>query len=124
MRCCTEYHPHGSATTDLAAEQGGLGQNPCPADMLAAAAASCMLSMIAYTGTRRGFETEGISISAAVKHDAKGISGLVFDINVPMPQTEQSRRIMETCVANCPVGRAISPEVEKTITWHWTTWMD
>lgn len=75
-------------------------------------------------GGAKGFATKGICVSAGVEHDAHGISALLFDIHVPMPQTEESRRIMESCVKSCPVGKAISESVEKRITWHWTTWMD
>lgn len=124
-RCRTLFTAGGSSfSTDLEQSQGGLGANPTPASMLAASAASCMLSMIAFKGAQKGFATKGICVSAGVEHDAHGISALLFDIHVPMPQTEVSRRIMESCVKSCPVGKAISESVEKRITWHWTTWMD
>ena len=124
-RCSTLFSAGGSSfTTDLEQSQGGLGENPGPAAMLAASAASCMLSMIAFKGLQRGFETKGICISAGVEHDANGISALLFAIHVPMPQTEETKRLLESCVKACPVGRAISENVEKRFTWHWTTWMD
>ena len=124
-RCRTEFTAGGnSLSTDLEQSQGGLGENPTPAAMLAASAASCMLSMIAFKGRQRGFETKGICISAGVEHDSNGISALLFDIRVPMQQTAETRRILESCVKACPVGKAISESVEKRITWHWTTWME
>ena len=124
-RCRTVFTASGSSfTTDLDSSQGGLGENPVPAAMLAAAAASCMLSMIAFKGKQKGFETKGICISAGVEHDANGISALLFAIHVPMPQTEETKRLLESCVKACPVGKAISENVEKRFTWHWTTWMD
>lgn len=124
-RCSTIFTSSGSSfTTDLDQSQGGLGENPVPAAMLAATAASCMLSMIAFKGKQRGFETKGICISAGAEHDANGISALIFDIHVPMPQTEETKRLLESCVKACPVSRAISESVEKRFTWHWTTWMD
>ena len=124
-RCRTLFTASGSSfITDLDQSQGGLGENPVPAAMLAATAASCMLSMIAFKGKQRGFETKGISISAGAEHDANGISALIFDIRVPMPQTEETKRLLESCVKVCPVSRAISESVEKRFTWHWTTWMD
>ncbi len=120
MRCQTDFEAsHATFTTDVASGIGGKGEQPSPGEMLAACVASCMLSMIAFSGSKKGFETEGVAIRAAYESGEKGISALIFDITVPMPTTTATRRIMEGAVKSCPVGAAISPQVEKRINWHW-----
>ncbi len=120
MRCQSRFESSGiTFATDVAASLGGQGINPSPGEMLACCVASCMLSMIAYTGARKGFETEGVTILAGYESGTGGISALLFDITVPMQTTPVVRRMMEAAVKNCPVGAALSAQVEKRVDWHW-----
>ncbi len=120
MRCQSRFVTSGATfATDVDSTLGGQGTYPSPGEMLACCVASCMLSMIAYTGAQKEFEAEGISIRAGYEASGEGICALLFDIEVPMPTSPAVRRFMEAAVKNCPVGRAISPQVEKRITWHW-----
>ncbi len=120
MRCQSRFTSSGATfATDVDATQGGQGIYPSPGQMLACTVASCMLSMIAYTGAQKEFVTEGISINAACEAAGKGISALVFEISVPVATSSTVRRMMESAVKNCPVGKAIAPEVEKRICWKW-----
>lgn len=120
MRCHTTYTPSGDEfTTDVASSQGGHGQHPSPADMLASCVASCMLSMIAYTGASKGFDTDGIFIKATCGEGLRGIGSLLIDIHVPHPLTSSQRSMMIGAVNTCPVGQSLHPDIEKKITWHW-----
>ncbi len=120
LRCQSRFETSGTAfATDVDSAMGGQGIYPSPAQMLACSVASCMLSMIAYTGAQKEFETEGITIKAGYESSGKGITALNFDITVPTATSPVVRRFMEAAVKSCPVGNAISPEVEKRIHWHW-----
>ena len=121
MRCRTVFE---SATreelcTDVATAEGGLGQEPSPGDALAAVVASCMLSMVAHTGARKGFETKGINIAAKCGEGKQGVGSLEFEIKVPMKTSSLERRMIEAAVANCPVGNSLHPDIPKTIRWDW-----
>ena len=120
LRCRSSF-PQGNAvfTTDVGTALGGRGDLPSPAQLLAAAVASCMASMIDYLGSRRGINTVGISIEAGYEEGKNGISALNFHISVPHPTSPAERAVLETAVKNCPVGAAISPSVEKKISWSW-----
>ncbi|MBQ1960961.1 MAG: OsmC family protein [Akkermansia sp.] len=120
MRCATQF-PQGNAvfTTDVGSALGGLGEQPSPAQMLAAAVASCMASMMAFMGARRGLQTTGIRIAAGYEEGKNGISALNFSITVPHPTTAAERAVLEAAVKNCPVGAAIAPSVAKNISWTW-----
>ncbi len=120
MRCQSRFTSSGATfATDVDATLGGQGIYPSPGEMLACCVASCMLSMIAYTGAQKEFVTEGITIKAGYESSGKGITALNIDITVPVACSPVVRRFMEAAVKNCPVGNAISPEVEKRISWHW-----
>ena len=108
MRCRNEF-PQGHAifTTGVAAA------------LLAAAVASCMSSMMAFLGARRGIDTTGISIDAGYEEGKNGITALVFHICVPHATTPETRSVLEAAVKGCPVGAAIAPTVEKKISWTW-----
>lgn len=120
MRCRNEF-PQGHAifTTDVAAALGGKGEYPSPAQLLAAAVASCMSSMMAFLGARRGIDTTSISIDAGYEEGKNGITALVFHICVPHATTPETRSVLEAAVKGCPVGAAIAPTVEKKISWTW-----
>lgn len=120
LRCRSSF-PQGNAvfTTDVGSALGGRGEQPSPAQLLAAAVASCMASMIDYLGSRRGINTVGISIGAGYEEGKSGISALNFHITVPHSCSPAERTVLETAVKNCPVGAAIAPTVEKKISWTW-----
>lgn len=120
MRCRTNF-PQGNAqfTTDVGTALGGKGEQPSPAQLLAAAVASCMSSMMAYLGARRQLNTEGISIAAGYEEGKNGITALNFHITVPHAVDNAGRAVLETAVKNCPVGAAIAPGVAKNISWTW-----
>lgn len=121
MRCVTQFS-QGEATfiTDVGSALGGQGEQPSPAQMLAAAVASCMASMMAFMGARRELKTDDISIAAGYEEGKSGITALNFCITVPHPTTPAERAVLEAAVKNCPVGAAIAPTVAKNITWKWT----
>lgn len=121
MRCHTIFHSpvREELWTDVAADEGGCGEYPCPGDALAAVVASCMLSMIAHTGKRKGFATEGIRIQATCGEGDQGVGSLVFEVTVPMKMSELERRLIEAAVANCPVGNSLHPDIPKRMIWNW-----
>ena len=120
MRCKTEFRQSATVfTTDVSAAVGGLGEQPSPAQLLAAAVASCMASMMAFVGARRGLDTTGISISAGYEEGKNGISALNFHITVSRPTSQAERAVLEAAVRNCPVGAAIAPTVEKRVIFSW-----
>ena len=120
MRCTTNF-PQGNAvfTTDVGTALGGRGEQPSPAQLLAATVASCMVSMMAFMGARRGINTQGISIAAGYEEGKNGITALHFHITVPHAVGAAERSVLEAAVKGCPVGAAIAPTVEKKISWTW-----
>jgi len=120
MRCHTNFAPSGATfATDVPKALGGRGELPTPGDMLAACVGSCMLSMLAYTASRKGIDSDGICLKARCTEGPRGIASLELDISVPRALPHDSRKILEAAVRSCPVGNAIHPDIEKKISWHW-----
>ncbi len=120
LRCYTSFCASGETfATDVPSALGGRGEYPTPAAMLGACLASCTLSMIAYTAARHDIPAEGIIVRAACSERAGSIQGFELDISVPRPIPEDERKKLEAAARSCPVGRALHPEIEKRITWHW-----
>ena len=111
MRCVTNF-PQGDAkfTTDVGSALGGRGEQPSPAQLLAAAVASCMASMMAFMGARRELNTSGISIEAGYEEGKNGITALNFHITVPHPTTSAERAVLEASVKGCPVVPPSPPQ--------------
>lgn len=120
MRCSTSFTQSSTKMiTDVGAALGGLGEQPSPAQMLAASVASCMASMMAYLGARRNIRTEGISIESGYEEGKTGLTALNFHITVPVAVNPGEKAVLEAAVKGCPVGAAIAPTVEKRISWTW-----
>ena len=118
MRCHTHMKGgHSSCITDVPASIGGKGEYPTPAAMLAATLASCMMSMLAFTGKRKGFTTDGISAKAVCHEDKQGIRAFEIKISVPMAPPVDIRKMMEAAVRSCPVSNALHPNIGKNILW-------
>lgn len=118
VRCQTIFAPSKEEfLTDIETSAGGKGEYPCPADMLAATVASCMLSMMAWTGNKHHFDTRGISIAARAEENGGKLTALHFCITLPNNLDGGTRLHLEAAVKHCPVGNALSPAVEKHIEW-------
>lgn len=119
MRCHTTFIPSDAEfTTDVATAAGGRGEMPTPGDMLAATLASCMLSMVAYSGRQHGFETAGISIRAACGEGTRGVGSFELEVNIPFPLDRYALRHIEKAVDHCPVATSLHPDIPKNITWN------
>ena len=121
MRCCTSMRRQDADAfcTDVPTALGGKGEKATPGEMLAATVASCMLSMLAFTGKRRGLDTRGMSICARCGEGPQGIGSLHFLITVPQPMDDEQKNLLEHAALNCPVGQAIRPEITREIIWRW-----
>lgn len=118
LRCHSAFKgSNATFITDIPTALGGRGEYPPPSAMLGATLASCMMSMLAYTGKRKGFPTDGISVQATCREDSTGICAFDLRISVPMNPPKNVRALMEAAVRSCPVGNALRPDIPKNISW-------
>jgi putative redox protein len=95
--------------TDEPERLGGSDLAPAPHELLAAALASCVSTMVAAYATSRGWSTEGIC--AEVEYDPDSQPRRV-DVRLVLPAgiEEERRRRLERVARSCPVRRALESD--------------
>lgn len=101
--------------TDPPLDNGGDGKSFSPTDLLATAAGSCVMTIMAIYAKKNGIDLGGMCCDVE-KHMAisppRRVSAL--DINVFMPKalTADQRRVLEEVGNSCPVLLSLSPDVK------------
>ncbi|MCD8070445.1 MAG: OsmC family protein [Akkermansiaceae bacterium] len=120
FRCISRHKGSGEAwNTDIPLKLGGLGFFASPADTLAAAASSCMMSMMTFLAARKNIDLTGMKIDAAAGGEDGMIRHLAFRITVPLEGTHPLRRVLEEAAGGCPVRKSLHPDVEVRTEWVW-----
>jgi putative redox protein len=102
--------------TDEPADLGGTDTAATPHELLAAALASCVSTMIVLAARARGWETGGLRVDVAYDHTS---APRRFDVHIQLPAglTDQQRDRLLRVAHTCPVRRALesAAEIEETI---------
>lgn len=96
--------------TDEPLSLGGTDTGPAPHELLAAALASCVSTMVCLYARRKGWEIGDVSADVVYDPDA---GPRRFDVTLHLPaglSAEQVRRL-RIVAATCPVRRALESEV-------------
>lgn len=118
-RTCTRHTTSGSEWhTDLPTAFGGLGYMPHPTEILAAAAASCMLSTMSFIAARKNTNAAGMKIEAGSDSCDGRLSRLGFRFTMP-PSVQLLRPLLEDATQRCTILRALSPSIAIEDTWIW-----
>lgn len=92
--------------TDEPERLGGTDLAPAPHELLAAALASCVSTMVAAYAVNRGWPTEGIGADVEYDPDSSPRSVQVL-LRLPDSLEEGQRRRLERVAQTCPVRRAL-----------------
>jgi putative redox protein len=92
--------------TDEPHDLGGTDTAATPHELLAAALASCVSTMIVLAARARGWETAGLRVDVAYDHRA---APRRFDVRIALPAglTDQQRDRLLRVAHTCPVRRAL-----------------
>lgn len=92
--------------TDEPVELGGTDTAATPHELLAAALASCVSTMVVLAAQARGWETRGLRVDVAYDHKA---TPRHFDVRIELPAglTDQQRDRLLRVAHTCPVRRAL-----------------
>jgi len=103
--------------TDEPAELGGTDTAATPHELLAAALASCVSTMIVLAARARGWETAGLRVDVAYDHKA---TPRRFDVHIGLPAglTDQQRDRLLRVAHTCPVRRALesAADISESVT--------
>ena len=97
--------------TDEPLELGGTDEGPAPHELLAAALASCISTMIAMYAHNRGWALRSMSVEVDYEPDAIP-RRFTVDIHLPPGLApDQYRRLLHVA-ETCPVRRALEAQLE------------
>lgn len=109
--------------TDAPKDNGGKGENFSPTDLVAAALASCIVTVVNIYAERKGISLEGMKIDIE-KEMATGsprrIGKLSMDIFIPKSLSDEEKRKVEEIAHHCPVHHSLHPDIVVTMQFHYS----
>lgn len=97
--------------TDEPTSMGGTDLAPAPHELLAAALASCVSTMVAAYAGNRGWETRGIEAEVEYDPDSKP-RRVQVRLSLPDSLDAEQRRRLERVAQTCPVRRAMESDFD------------
>ncbi len=122
LHCTMEHEPSGAkVSTDAPVDNNGKGESFSPTDMVGAALAGCMSTIMGIVAARKGIKLEGMTVEVG-KHmsaDPRRIGKLEVTINVPLSPDHPDKKLLENAALSCPVKQSLHPDIEIPIVWNW-----
>lgn len=112
------HGPSGSVLeTDAPLDNQGKGSRFSPTDLVAAALASCIVTIMGIVAKRDGIRLDGLSfkLEKHMNESPRRIGKIIIEINMPKGLTEDERKKLEKAAHTCPVHFSLLPEIEKNI---------
>jgi len=107
-----------SIITDAPPDNNGKGEAFSPTDLVAAATASCMLTIMGILSRKNGLQIEGteVDIIKVMADNPRRIAELNATVRVPAGTlNEKEKQLLENGARTCPVIMSLSPEIKKQI---------
>jgi putative redox protein len=108
--------------TDPPRDNGGDAKSFSPTDLLAAAAGSCMMSVMVLEARKRQLDLTGMECSIEKIMTStlpRRVQELVIKISLPSHLTSETRVDLERIANSCPVLLSLSPEVRCSKTYSY-----
>lgn len=108
--------------TDAPKDNHGKGEFFSPTDLLSAALASCMLTIMGITANNKGINIDGakVEITKIMVSDPRRVGEIVVEFTFPKNNyTDDEKRILENAAKHCPVAKSLHPELIQTIIFNY-----
>lgn len=115
----THVQSGNSLTTDAPVDNQGRGEFFSPTDMVAAALASCALTIMGIAARDNGFSIDGVTAKTTkiMASDPRRISEIQIEYDFSsVDLTESQKSIIEHSSKNCPVCLSLHPDLKRNIT--------
>lgn len=108
--------------TDAPVDNRGKGEAFSPTDLVSAALASCVMTIMAIKAKDMGHET--IDMEARVwktmASNPRRIARIQVELDLHIPEvTDQQKLILERTTKACPVARSLHPDTQKEVVFNW-----
>lgn len=116
LYCNVVHTPSGNSfKTNAPVDNKGKGEFISPTDLVAAAIASCISTIMGIKAQERNIDLKGMNITVSkimtnVPH--RRIDKLLIDITFPHRLDEEEFKLMSNVVKTCPVTRSLSPDIK------------
>jgi uncharacterized OsmC-like protein len=118
----THVQSGNKIVTDAPVDNRGRGEFFSPTDMVAAALASCSLTIMGITAMEKGFSIEGARAATTkiMASDPRRISEIVIEFDFSsLSLTAEERDILEEVSRTCPVCLSLHPDLKKSISFRY-----
>jgi uncharacterized OsmC-like protein len=109
--------------TDAPVDNGGEGSKFSPTDLVAAALASCMLTIMALTAQKRNIQLGLIEcdVEKIMVQNPRRIGHIKINmiIHGPNQYSDHERSLLERAALTCPVYESLHPDLQKTVLFIW-----
>ena len=123
LRCEAAHGPSGSKIeTDAPADNHGRAERFSPTDLVGAALAACMSTIMGIAADRKGWNLEGLRIDVEKEMSAdlpRRIAKLTAQIHMPLRLEGADRELLEKAAHNCPVLKSLHPDLQVAAVFHW-----
>lgn len=108
--------------TDAPVDNRGKGEAFSPTDLVSAALASCVMTIMAIKAGDMGHET--IDMEARVwktmASNPRRIARIQVELDLHIPEvTDQQKLILERTTKACPVARSLHQDTQKEVVFNW-----
>lgn len=120
LRTVATHTQSGNAIeTDAPVDNGGQGSRFSPTDLVAAALASCMCTIMGLAANAHGIDLGRINcdVEKIMVKDPRRIGEIRVGLRFEGPQTydDKARAILERAALTCPVFESLHPDCKKTV---------
>jgi putative redox protein len=108
-------------TTDAPLDNQGKGEFFSPTDLVAAALASCMFTIMGIAARTHGFNIDGTEavITKVMLSNPRRIGEVIITFNFPgITYTGKQKEIIERAGRTCPVALSLHPDLKQSITFN------
>jgi len=122
LRTSVVHGPSGRTIgTDAPRDNEGRGELFSPTDLVAAALASCVATLMGIYARRHGIDLAGLAVRVEkhMQSEPRRIGRLPVTIDVPVPVEARHRAGLEATARHCPVHASLHPDIQSPMTFHW-----
>jgi uncharacterized OsmC-like protein len=123
LRCSATHGPSGQTLlTDAPVDNHGKGESFSPTDLVAAAVANCMMTVMGIAAERHGVDLKGTKVVIGKEMSAdlpRRIVALRSVMTIPLSADHPQRALLEGAAKACPVKHSLAPEIDTTVEFQW-----
>jgi len=124
LRTSATHFKSGSIIeTDAPTDNQGKGERFSPTDLVAAALASCMATIMGIAARTHDINIDGLScdVEKIMVANPRKIGEIKVDLHFPATQQydQKQRKLLEHAALTCPVFLSLHPDLKKTVNFHW-----